>query len=123
MLLTAGVGLAGAAGALCRYQADRIARRWVSDAFPVGTLLVNIVGSLVLGFVTGMSWYHGLGGSLSTVIAVGGCGGLTTWSSASWETVRLLGDGMPGRAILIGLGGLVAACLSAACGIAVAGLL
>jgi CrcB protein len=123
MLVAAGVGLAGAAGALCRYEVEAMARRWSGDPFPFGTLLVNLFGSFVLGLLIGLSWYHGLGGPLSTVIGVGGCGGLTTWSTASWEAVRLLGDGMPGRAALIGLGGLTGACLAAACGMAIAGLL
>jgi CrcB protein len=123
MLVAAGVGLAGAAGAVARYEVERIAGRWFSDPFPYGTMLVNLVGSLVIGVLTGLSWYHGLGGSWSTVIGVGGCGGLTTWSTASWETVRLVEDGMPGRAMIAGLGGLLAACLAAACGIAAAALL
>ncbi len=123
MLLTAAIGLAGAAGAVSRYQVERLAGRWFDDPFPFGTLIVNLGGSLVLGLLIGLSWYHGLGGSLATVVGVGGCGGLTTWSTASWETVRLFADGMPGRAMLIGLGSLLAACLAAACGIAAAGAL
>lgn len=50
--------------------------------FPFGTLVVNVVGCLVIGFVVGTSWMPLLG--------VGFCGGLTTYSTFSYETVKLL---------------------------------
>jgi CrcB protein len=84
-----------------------------ADPLPVGTLIVNASGSLVLGVLTGLALYHGLGGRTLAVAGLGLCGGYTTWSTASWETIHLLHTGHRVEAIVYTLGGL-AACLGAA---------
>ncbi|GLY53630.1 CrcB family protein [Lentzea sp. NBRC 102530] len=53
-----------------------------SRDFPFGTLVVNVLGCLLIGFVIGTSWMPLLG--------IGFCGGLTTYSTFSYETVKLL---------------------------------
>ncbi len=65
------------------------------DPLPLGTMLVNASGSLLLGILTGLSLYHGLGPHWLAVAGVGFCGGYTTWSTASWESVHLAADGPP----------------------------
>ena len=78
-------------------------------------MLVNASGSLVLGVLTGLSLYHGLGSHLLAVIGVGLCGGYTTWSTASWETIHLLHTGHRTEAVVYTMGSLVI-CLAAAGG-------
>lgn len=76
------VFLGAALGAPVRYLVDRFVQSRHSLDFPFGTLVVNVVGCLVIGFVVGTSWMPLLG--------VGFCGGLTTYSTFSYETVKLL---------------------------------
>ncbi|MFD5828770.1 fluoride efflux transporter CrcB [Lentzea sp. NPDC060358] len=81
--MTAVVVFLGAAlGAPCRYLLDRFVSARMSSDFPYGTLVVNVLGCLLIGFVAGTSWMPLLG--------VGFCGGLTTYSTFSYETVKLL---------------------------------
>ncbi|SDH36312.1 CrcB protein [Lentzea fradiae] len=81
--MTALVVFIGAAlGAPCRYLLDRFVQSRHSSGFPFGTLAVNVLGCLAIGFVVGTSWMPLLG--------LGFCGGLTTYSTFSYETVKLL---------------------------------
>ncbi len=119
MTLALVVALAGAAGAVLRYLLDGAVGDRTDGPFPHGTWVVNIAGSLVLGFVTGLAIWHGLSGSVRAVVGVGFCGGLTTWSAASWETVVLFEDGLYRLAALNAFGGLAAAMAGGAVGLAV----
>lgn len=76
------VFLGAALGAPCRYLLDRFVQARHPSYFPWGTLTVNVVGCFLIGFVAGTSWMPLLG--------VGFCGGLTTYSTFSYETVKLL---------------------------------
>ncbi|GGU77736.1 fluoride efflux transporter CrcB [Lentzea flava] len=76
------VFLGAALGAPCRYLLDRFVQARHRSGFPWGTLTVNVVGCFLIGFVVGTSWMPLLG--------VGFCGGLTTYSTFSYETVKLL---------------------------------
>ncbi|MDH4120464.1 MAG: fluoride efflux transporter CrcB [Deltaproteobacteria bacterium] len=87
------VALGGGLGAMARYGLSG----WMQSAsgawFPVGTLLVNIVGSFIIGLVLQL----GAGRFLLTpetrlFLTTGFCGGLTTFSTFSWETLRLMED-------------------------------
>ncbi|SEQ63843.1 CrcB protein [Lentzea xinjiangensis] len=71
-----------ALGAPCRYLLDRFVQSRHSSDFPWGTLVVNVVGCFLIGFVAGTSWMPLLG--------IGFCGGLTTYSTFGYETVKLL---------------------------------
>jgi fluoride exporter len=84
-----GIGVFGALGALTRFRvAAAVAARAVSD-FPVGTFLVNVTGSFVLGVLTGLS----LPSDLMFVLATGFLGSYTTFSTWMVETLRLGEDG------------------------------
>jgi fluoride exporter len=78
------VGGAGSVGAVARFLTDGAVQDRNSGSFPLGTFTVNVVGSFILGLVTGLAWYHGLGGRAHAVIGVGFCGAFTTWSSVTW---------------------------------------
>ena len=83
------IGLCGALGALARSQIC-LALPTV-DGFPVGTLTVNAVGSLLLGFLTGASMVSdAIPETWRTPIATGFLGSLTTFSTFSVETIQLL---------------------------------
>jgi CrcB protein len=109
-LLVAG---AGGAGAVLRALLIHHIGLRRADPLPVGTLIVNGSGSLLLGLLTGMALYHGLGGRYLVVVGVGLCGGYTTWSTASWETVHLLHRGHRVEAVVYTFGSLVV-CIGAA---------
>ncbi len=113
MSLALAVAGAGGGGAGCRYLMDRAIQGRRRSTFPFGTLAVNVSGSL-----TGLLTYHGLSSRVLAVAGTGFCGGFTTWSTASWESVRLLIDHSWPRAAVYTLGGLAAALLAAAAGIA-----
>jgi len=87
--------LGGAVGAPLRYLADEWVSARTGDALPWGTLGVNVAGSLVLGLVAAAAptWLVALAGT-------GLCGALTTFSTFSFETVRLLEDGRLRPALL-----------------------
>jgi CrcB protein len=83
------VALGGAAGSILRYLTDQRVQRWRASPFPWGTLTVNIVGSFVLGFLSGRLLHGAEPSSVRALVAVGFCGGLTTFSTFGYETVRL----------------------------------
>jgi len=93
------------------------------DPLPLGTLVVNASGSLLLGLLTGLSLYHGLGSHTLAVAGIGLCGGYTTWSTASWETIHLLHTGHRTEAVVYTLGGLAVCLAAAAAGIGLMALL
>lgn len=116
------VALAGGAGAVLRALLIHHVGLRHTDPLPVGTLVVNASGSLALGVLTGLSLYHGLGSHALAVVGVGLCGGYTTWSTASWESIHLLHTGHRSRALLYTLGGLAACLAGAAAGLWLTGL-
>jgi CrcB protein len=108
---------AGAVGAVLRALIVHHVARRRADPLPVGTLIVNASGSLLLGVLTGLSLYHGFGPHDLDIAGIGLCGGFTTWSTASWESVHLLLDGHRSEAVLYTLGGLALCLAFAAAGI------
>jgi CrcB protein len=82
--------LVGAAvGAPLRYLTDRAVQSRHDTVFPWGTFTVNVIGSLILGAVAG-STTTGVPRDLQYLIGTGFCGALTTYSTFSYETLRLL---------------------------------
>jgi CrcB protein len=116
------VATAGGVGAVCRYLTDRLVTARHRSVFPLGTLVINLAGSLLLGLLTGLLWYHGLSARTLLVAGTGFCGGFTTWSTACWESVRLLVDHSWRRAAVYSVGALAGALGAAAVGMALASL-
>jgi len=94
-----GVGLAGAVGALSRYGLEGLIGERFSGAFPLGTFVVNMTGSFVLGllFVL-LTERTAVSPALRTSLTIGFVGAYTTFSTFSFETVRLIEDGAYGVA-------------------------
>lgn len=91
------VGCGGFVGAVLRYGAARLL---VGTAFPWATLLVNVVGSLALGFVLALSEREVLSPEQRALIGTGALGALTTFSTFSAETIGLVHAGAWGSAAL-----------------------
>jgi CrcB protein len=115
------VAVSGGVGAALRLEVDgAIARRWRGEV-AVGTVVVNVVGSFFAGIVLGCVIAHGLNPKIRTVVVTGFCGGLTTWSSAMYETVRLISSRRVLLAIGVGAGGFAASIAAAAAGFVLVG--
>lgn len=113
----------GMIGAPARYLADRLVQARHDSVFPWGTFAVNMAGSAVLGFLLGAERHLGLPPVLFALLGTGFCGGLTTFSTFGYETLRLLEDGAVGAAGLNVIGSLAVGVLMAWLGFRVAGAL
>lgn len=114
--------LAGAVGAPARYLIDGFVADRTEGAFPWGTFVINLSGSFLLGLLTGLALYHGFPKTPKVVLGTGFCGAYTTFSTFSFETVRLVEDGAVNEAVRNSLGTLVTGAAAAALGLAVAAL-
>jgi CrcB protein len=85
-----GVALAGAVGAVARYETDRAVQlRW-TRRFPLGTFVVNVIGCFALGVLVGLVDRTHLGETHRDVAGAGLLGAFTTFSTFGYETVRLI---------------------------------
>jgi CrcB protein len=83
------VTVAGGIGAVLRYLVDHLVQRRARSEFPVGTLAINLSGSLVLGVLTGSALHHGVSATGLTVAGTGLIGAYTTFSTFTFDSVRL----------------------------------
>lgn len=93
--------LGSALGGLARYLMTRATLEW-SSTFPWGTILINIVGSFVIGFfgtLTLAGSRYAVSENTRLFVMVGLCGGFTTFSSFSLQTFDLFRSGSPWRAL------------------------
>ena len=103
------VGIGGFIGSIARYWLAGLVQRWNGTDFPVGTLAVNILGSFVLGLVVALSLDRDLiNPNARLFLGVGFCGGFTTMSTFSYETIALLREG----SFVAGLGNIAASLVS-----------
>ncbi|HVM97043.1 MAG TPA: fluoride efflux transporter CrcB [Candidatus Acidoferrales bacterium] len=94
MLRSSLVAIGGLLGSLARYWLSGYVQQFSGSGFPFGTLVVNILGSFILGVVGALSLERGLlSQDARLFLGVGFCGGFTTMSTFSYETVALLRDG------------------------------
>jgi CrcB protein len=88
------IALFGAVGTLARYGLQGLVQTRMASTFPYGTLLINLTGCLLLGFIGQLTLNRMLISSeLRIAIAIGFFGGYTTFSSFGWETAKMLEDG------------------------------
>ncbi len=117
MILLVAVG--AAIGAPLRFLVDRAIQTRHDSPFPLGTLAVNLMGSMILGFVAGLPG----SGPVMALVGTGFCGALTTYSAFGYETLRLTQDGA-GRYALLNASVSVLGCLLAGLtGVTLAGAL
>ena len=94
------VALGGAIGSVTRAWVSVMAVRLVGAGFPWGTMVINIVGSLVIGMVAASALSPTrtlITQEVRIFLMVGFCGGFTTFSSFSLQTFELLREGRPAR--------------------------
>lgn len=90
------IGLGSALGGMARHGCSDLAARYFGTAFPWGTLFVNVSGSLIIGFLATLSVADGrffLSPDARAFLMVGICGGYTTFSAFSLQTLSLARDG------------------------------
>jgi len=94
MINVAMIALCGGLGCLSRYFVSGWVYDWLGKGFPFGTLAVNILGAFIIGFLMEFGLHSTLiPASLRVGLTVGFLGGLTTFSTFSYETFRLLEEG------------------------------
>jgi CrcB protein len=90
------ITLGGALGTAARFWCSGIVARAFGETFPWGTLIINVLGSFVIGFfatITGPDGRIFAGATTRQFVMVGICGGYTTFSSFSLQTLNLMQDG------------------------------
>lgn len=111
------LALAGGIGAGRRMVVDGVVRARTAErpavTLPWGTLVINLSGSFVLGLASGLAASALLDENAALVVGAGFCGGYTTFSTASFETVSLLRERRVGAAVVNAAGMLVAGTLCA----------
>ncbi len=119
-MLVAGIAVAGALGAPVRYLLDGVIQDRGSGVFPRGTFVINVTGSFLLGVLTGLLLYHAFPSDPKIVLGTGFCGAYTTFSTFTYETVRLAEERAFGAALQNALSSIVIPALAAAGGLALA---
>jgi fluoride exporter len=90
------IAIGSALGGMARYWCSGVAARLIGETFPWGTIVVNVVGSFIIGFfatVTGPDGRIFAGTLTRQFVMIGFCGGFTTFSSFSLQTLNLANDG------------------------------
>jgi CrcB protein len=115
--------VAGALGAPLRLVVERAASTRWAGAFPIGTFLVNVTGSLALGVVVGLTASGTFDADTRTIVGTGFLGAYTTFSTYAYEAVRTNEGGCRLVAAAYALGSIVAGGAAAAVGLALTGAL
>ncbi|MGI5241517.1 fluoride efflux transporter CrcB [Dactylosporangium sp. CA-139066] len=110
------IALGAAVGAPLRYLTDRAVQSRHDSVFPWGTLTVNVAGSLLLGLLTGLP----AAAPVTALLGTGFCGALTTYSTFSYETLRLTQEGARFYALMNVVASVVAGLGAAAIGFVLA---
>jgi CrcB protein len=112
------VGLGGFLGANARYLFGLWIAAHVGTSFPYGTFVINVSGSFVLGIMMGLLDAHVLAPAVRLSLAIGFIGAYTTFSTFTYETLRLIEDGSLLLATANVLGSVVFGMLAAVVGLA-----
>jgi CrcB protein len=89
------IAVGGALGTAARYWLSGVVARLFGETFPWGTLIVNVTGSFVIGLFAGLTGPDGrifVGSTARQFVMIGLCGGYTTFSSFSLQTLALMND-------------------------------
>ena len=113
------IALGGAVGSVTRYGVGTLFDRG-EGAFPAGTLIVNVAGCLLLGFLVRYFTPASMSAELRAGLTIGFCGGFTTFSTFSLETIRLTESGNWQRAALYVLASVVLSLAALMAGMAAA---
>jgi CrcB protein len=113
------VAVGGFVGAPSRYLLDRAINRRIESDLPWGTFLVNISGSFLLGLLTGLSLSNHLSPLTNALLGTGFCGAYTTFSTFTFETIRLFEVGQILDATLNAFVSLLVGLLGAGAGLAI----
>lgn len=116
-LLFLALSIAGGSGACARLVLDGVIRSRNRSALPWGTIVINLTGSFALGFLVGMAAGHLVPSDWLLVLGTGFLGGYTTFSTASFETVRLLQNDERGKGLFNAFGTLISATAMAGIGL------
>lgn len=114
------IAIAGGVGAPARYLLDAWVRTLHRRRFPWGTLVVNVTGSFALGVVSGLTFHGSAGRLVSSTLGVGLIGAFTTFSTFSYETIRLVEHNMWRSATANVVGSVASGLLAAGAGMALA---
>lgn len=119
--LIAAVAVGGALGSVARYLLGAFIQDRVSIGLPVGTLVINVVGSLLLGFFMALGLETtALTPEVRFFLTTGFCGGFTTFSTFSYETYRLIEDAEYGTAGIYAVASVVLSVFACALGMGAA---
>jgi CrcB protein len=121
-LVFVALSLAGGVGAVARFMLDGAIRAVRPVALPLGTILINLSGSLLLGLAVGLAGAAVLPDAARLIVGTGFLGGYTTFSASSVETVRLLQERRGGLGLLNSIGLLVGCALLAWVGLGLGSL-
>lgn len=111
------VGAGGALGSIARYWLTLTVDRATGAGFPFGTLMVNVIGALLIGLVAGFASVEGrISQEARWLLMAGLCGGFTTFSAFSLQTLELLRRGETLHATLYALGSVLVCLLATALG-------
>lgn len=103
------IAAGGAVGSVARYLVAKAVQDHFGSTFPAGTMAVNLVGCLVLGFVMWIALDTGeFSPTTRPLLTTGFCGGFTTFSTFAWETTALVEEGALQRAAVYGSGSVIA---------------
>ena len=121
-MLVLAIALAGVVGAPARYFVDAVVIDRSEGGLPLATFVINVSGSFVLGVLTGLALYHAFPSTPKTILGTGFCGAYTTFSTFTYEIVRLAEQGARRSAARVLGASLVVPALAAALGLALAAL-
>lgn len=113
------IGVAGALGALARYLLGRFIGERINSVFPLGTFLINITGSFLIGLIFTLAAHKLIPPATQSILATGFLGGYTTFSTATWEQVQLMKGGSNILGLLYLLSSILCGLGAAAAGLAV----
>ena len=106
------VFIGGGIGAAARYWLSGTVYRWASSAFPYGTITVNVIGCFVIGLLmTSLGERFLVIPAMRVFLTIGILGGFTTFSTFSFETIRMI-EGAQFQYAIVNIGMTVATCLT-----------